>query len=309
MNYNSTIVFSQITQDLAEALRTVDELYQHNGRLNRRISEMVKDNKTKEKEIQDKEEELVDLRSQIDQVPQSQDDQFLELKAEIASKDSLIDDKQAHIKKLCEGKGDTSYKLATSLGTKEKELEQNKRDLNLERARVRASKSQIADLRKQLQEAEKYEKKHNESLKECQKLELEVERLEVELKRKNGEPSASAQVDSDSSVQTDLNEKDAGDEPFTLLGCDEATKSSLREKNRKISFLEKELAVCQQRLTQKETENMNFDAQLKEARAAALEVMKVKDHARGQSRQIMHVKQELDATMVMSIFRVIVVDS
>ena len=163
------------------------------------------------------------------------------------------------------------------------------KQLELERARVMQAEDQLADARKQLQN-------HPGQL---QKGETDpVKRIDYKLEEEHGvqyEPFV--KVDFDTSELKEA-ESVCG-EPFELLVTDKTTESTLGEKDKKTCNLQKQLDASLADIAKKEKQLVNLERQLDEARAAASEIGKVKDHSKVQSRTMLKVKQELDATKVL----------
>ena len=228
-----------LQETLDETFKALEKLRQKNKSLTVKVSRLEQVIKAKDEEkVKEKEIKMVETQFQIDRALMPKDEKIAELMEKIAEKDSLIAEKQARVEKLCEDKTDSSLLLATSLGEKEVELARMKRDLNSEQHKVKAFTSQVANLREQLKDAERYEVQYHEGVDECKRQEERVQMLETEL---------------------------------------DAYHAAIKEKEQQL---------------------ISQEIQLNEARAAASEVMKVKDHSKVQSRQIMSVKQELDATKV-----------
>ncbi len=109
----------------------MEELRGKENKLTKRVTRMSND-------IRNKREEIVDLQTQL-AIPQ--DHRVDVLKTEVAEKDRVIAEQQARIEQLVEGKVDTSQLLAKDLSEKEALLAKKNKDMQLEIARVRASKT------------------------------------------------------------------------------------------------------------------------------------------------------------------------
>ena len=69
--------------------------------------------------------------------------------------------------------------------------------------------------------------------------------------------------------------------------------------------LKKKVHELQEALQEKETQLANLENQLKEYEAKVLEMEQVRDHSRSQSKAMLVVKQELDATKVNGMVRAV----
>ena len=88
---------------------------------------------------------------------------------------------------------------------------------------------------------------------------------------------------------------------YTVLEGNEIT-----ENDKMISDLQQELEASHAVIKEKEQLLTNLETQLNAALTEAREFTKVIDHSKGQSRRIMNVKQELDATKVMNTLVIII---
>ncbi len=123
----------------------MEELRDKENKLTKRVARMNND-------IREKREEIVDLQTQL-AIPQ--DHRVDILKTEVAEKDRVIAEQQARIEQLVEGKVDTSQLLAKNLGEKEALLAKKNKDMQLEIARVQASKTAHTETRRELEKCKR----------------------------------------------------------------------------------------------------------------------------------------------------------
>ncbi len=262
---------------LKQAVDTVEELHEKNKKLVTRESKMSKD-------ISEKREEIIDLQTQL-AIPQ--DINVDALKVEVAEKDRVINEQQARIEQLVEGKVDSSQLFAKDLGEKEALLAQKNKDLLLEAARVKASKSAHFET---LRELDKYKRKL--AFFESQQLYpmVNVEFQSISKPRiftYNVSCQTTPIVLKSPDVTDDVTQSPSSDleSGFTIITDDDVYANQTPQE-------------LQNLIIEKDAKISSLKTQLKDAETKIDHLEQMKDHSKKQSQTMFSMRQELDATKV-----------
>ena len=280
---------------LKQTLVTVEELREKNKKLVTRMSKMSKDiiekgEKIIEKgeEIIEKREEIIDLQTQL-AIPQ--DINVDALKAEVAEKDRVINEQQARIEQLVNVKVDSLQLLAKDLGVKEALLAQKNKDLLLEAARVKASKSAHSETRREL---DKYKRKldflesQHDSKSEKPMVDVEFERISM--------PGVFTNNVSCQTIPIVLESPDVTDDVTQSPSSDlESGFTTITDADVYANQTPQEL---QNLIIEKDAKISSLKTQLKDAETKIDHLEQVKDHSKKQSQTMFSMRQELDVTKV-----------
>ena len=257
--------FLQGETDLLDvAFQHSAELLQKNAELTKRLSNY----ETKKKqEINDFTAHLKELKRAV-----------TVLNRDCEKKDKKIAEMKTLVQKLSDKKRDGSSELARALHEKDTQIEALAQLLQTEKVKLRVTCTEVKEKQKESEEYKKQTQELSNELKKYNRVDITFDK---DIISDSGATHDTIHTPQDKEVQ-ELNE---------------AIQSEPTESPGESVALEK-VDQLQEALREKEMQLANPENQLKEYEAKVLEMEQVRDHSKSQSKAMLVVKQELDATKV-----------
>ena len=252
------------TDPLDVAFQHLAELQQKNTNLTKRLSTLEKEKKL----------EISDLTTHLQELQRA----VTVLNRDIEKKDKKIAEMKALFEKLSDKKQDRSSELARALHKKDTKIETLTQLLQTEKGKLRVTSTEVQEKQK---ESEEYKK-------QTQELSNELKKAKCEL----GDAFVDITFEKDSISHSGATHDTTQDKEMQ-----EAIQSEPTESPGESVALEN-VDKLQEALREKETQIADLENQLKECEAKVLEMEQVRDHSKSQSKAMLVVKQELDATKV-----------
>ncbi|XP_064387879.1 adventurous-gliding motility protein Z-like [Halichondria panicea] len=238
------------------------ELLQKNAELTKRLSNY----ETKKKqEINDFTAHLKELKRAV-----------TVLNRDCEKKDKKIAEMKTLVQKLSDKKRDGSSELARALHEKDTQIEALAQLLQTEKVKLRVTCTEVKEKQKESEEYKKQTQELSNELKKYNRVDITFDK---DIISDSGATHDTIHTPQDKEVQ-ELNE---------------AIQSEPTESPGESVALEK-VDQLQEALREKEMQLANPENQLKEYEAKVLEMEQVRDHSKSQSKAMLVVKQELDAT-------------
>ena len=249
----------------------LDVAFQHSAELQQKNTNLTKRLSTLEKE---KKLEISDLTTHLKELQRA----VTVLNRDNEKKDKKITEMKALFEKLSDKKRDRSSELARALHEKDTKIEALTQLLQTEKGKLKVTSTEVKEKQK---ESEEYKK-------QTQELSNELKKTKCEL----GGAFVDITFDKDSISHSGATHDTTQDKEVQ-----ESIQSESTELPGESVALEK-VNELQEALREKETQLADLENQLKEYEAKVLEMEQVRDHSKSQSKAMLVVKQELDATKV-----------
>ena len=249
----------------------MDAAFQHSAELQQMNTELTK--RLSNYEIK-KKQEINDLTIHLKELQRA----VIVLNRDLEKKDQNIAEMKLLVQKLSDKKRDGSSELARALHKKDTKIEALTQLLQTEKGKLRVTSTEVKEKQK---ESEEYKKQTHELSNELKKTKCEL-----------GETFVDITFDKDSISHSGATHNTTQDKEMQ-----EAIQSEPTESPGESVALEK-VDELQEALREKETQLANLENRLKEYDAKVLEMEQVRDHSKSQSKAMLVVKQELDATKV-----------
>ncbi len=249
----------------------LDVAFQHSAELQQKNTNLTKRLSTLEKE---KKLEISDLTTHLKELQRA----VTVLNRDNEKKDKKITEMKALFEKLSDKKRDRSSELARALHEKDTKIEALTQLLQTEKGKLKVTSTEVKEKQK---ESEEYKKQTQELCNELKKTKCELGGAFVDItfdKDSISHSGATHDTTQDKEVQ-------------------ESIQSESTELPGESVALEK-VNELQEALREKETQLADLENRLKEYDAKVLEMEQVRDHSKSQSKAMLVVKQELDATKV-----------
>ena len=282
LNRISTVVtgYNKITLCCTDFLQgeadPLDVAFQHSAELQQKNAELTKH--LSNYEIQ-KKQEINDLKADLKELQNA----VTVLSRDLEKKDKKIVEMKTLVQKLSDKKRDGSSELARALHKKDTKIETLTQLLQTEKGKLKVTSTEVKEKQK---ESEEYKK-------QTQKLSNELKKTKCEL----GDAFVDITFEKDSISHSGATHDTTHTQNKEVQELSEAMQSEPTESPGESVALEK-VDKLQEALHEKETQLADLENRLKEYEAKVLEMEQVRDHSKSQSKAMLVVKQELDATKV-----------
>ncbi len=255
----------------------LDVAFQHSAELQQKNTELTKRLSNYETK---KKQEINDLTTHLKELQRA----VTVLNRDLEKKDKKIAEMKTLVQKLSDKKRDGSSELARALHEKDTKIETLTQLLQTEKGKLRVTSTEVKEKQK---ESEEYKKQTQELSNELKKTKCELGDAFVDITFDKDSISHSGATHDTTHTPKDKEVQE----------LNEAIQSEPTESPGESVALEK-VDQLQEALREKETQLANLENQLKEYEAKVLEMEQVRDHSKSQSKAMLVVKQELDATKV-----------
>ncbi|XP_064386040.1 cingulin-like isoform X3 [Halichondria panicea] len=252
----------------------LDVAFQHSAELQQKNAELTKH--LSNYEIQ-KKQEINDLKADLKELQNA----VTVLSRDLEKKDKKIVEMKTLVQKLSDKKRDGSSELARALHKKDTKIETLTQLLQTEKGKLKVTSTEVKEKQK---ESEEYKK-------QTQELSNELKKTKCEL----GDAFVDITFEKDSISHSGATHDTTHTQNKEVQELSEAMQSEPTESPGESVALEK-VDKLQEALHEKETQLADLENRLKEYEAKVLEMEQVRDHSKSQSKAMLVVKQELDAT-------------
>ncbi|XP_064385737.1 cingulin-like protein 1 isoform X5 [Halichondria panicea] len=247
----------------------LDVAFQHSAELLQKNAELTKHLSNYETK---KKQEINDLTAHLKELKRA----VTVLNRDCEKKDKKIAEMKTLVQKLSDKKRDGSSELARALHEKDTQIEALAQLLQTEKVKLRVTCTEVKEKQKESEEYKKQTQELSNELKKYNRVDITFDK---DIISDSGATHDTIHTPQDKEVQ-ELNE---------------AIQSEPTESPGESVALEK-VDQLQEALREKEMQLANPENQLKEYEAKVLEMEQVRDHSKSQSKALLVVKQELDAT-------------
>ncbi len=256
---------------MQEEADPLDVAFQHLAKLRQENTELTKHLSNYETR---KKQEINDLTTHLKELKRA----VTVLNRDLKKKDQNIAEMKTLVQKLSDKKRDGSSELARALHEKDTKIEVLTQLLQTEKGKLKVTSTEVKEKQK---ESEEYKK-------QTQELSNELKKTKCEL----GGAFVDITFDKDSISHSGATHDTTQDKEVQKSIQSESTESPGE------SVALEKVDELQEALREKETQLANLENRLKEYDAKVLEMEQVRDHSKSQSKSMLVVKQELDATKV-----------
>ncbi len=255
----------------------LDVAFQHLAKLRQENTELTKHLSNYETK---KKQEINDLTIHLKELKRA----VIVLNKDLEKKDQNIAEMKTLVQKLSDKKRDGSSEFARALHEKDTKIEALTQLLQTEKGKLRVTSTEVKEKQK---ESEEYKKQTHELSNELKKTKCELGETFVDITFDKDSISHSGAAHDTTHTPKDKDVQELS----------ETMQSESTESPGESVALEK-VDELQEALREKEMQLADLENRLKEYDAKVLEMEQVRDHSKSQSKAMLVVKQELDATKV-----------